>query len=178
MELRWSNSCSISRMKSVHHGRHQPPVVLLPVFDWEPDVVVSLSAMVSRINASRSAAWPICTNPGGINNVLQLTKCGGGHLVFERRRDMAERAYAHAMRHHTIDRRRACLLASLDDVRGGMNRGRINVGARGWRANRHHRAKPLGIRLRFWSQSRLAPALSLVSGTVRSRQPNPILRSS
>jgi len=51
-----------------------------------------------------------------LSNLDEALDCLGNE---ERRRDMAERAYAHAMRYHTIDRRVADLLASLREERGG-----------------------------------------------------------
>jgi len=50
-----------------------------------------------------------------LSNLDEVLGCLGNE---ERRRDMVERAHAHAMRHHTIDRRVADLLASLDGARG------------------------------------------------------------
>jgi nucleoside-diphosphate-sugar epimerase len=58
------------------------PVDLLPVFDWQPDVVFLLSAMVSRVTCEQASGLAIDTNLGGINNVLQLTKRVGARLVF------------------------------------------------------------------------------------------------
>ncbi len=58
------------------------PVDLLPVFDWKPDVVFLLSAMVSRVTCEQASGLAIDTNLGGINNVLQLTKRVRARLVF------------------------------------------------------------------------------------------------
>lgn len=55
---------------------------LLPAFDWGPDVVFLLSAMVSRVTCEQAASLAIATNLGGINNVLQLCKRVGARLVF------------------------------------------------------------------------------------------------
>jgi nucleoside-diphosphate-sugar epimerase len=58
------------------------PVDLLPAFDWKPDVVFLLSAMVSRVTCEQASSLAIATNLGGINNVLQLSKRAGAKVVF------------------------------------------------------------------------------------------------
>ncbi len=58
------------------------PVDLLPAFDWKPDVVFLLSAMVSRVTCEQASSLAIATNLGGINNVLQLAKRAGSRVVF------------------------------------------------------------------------------------------------
>lgn len=58
------------------------PSDLLPAFDWKPDVVYLLSAMVSRVTCEQAAALAIDTNLSGVNNVLQLCKRVGARLVF------------------------------------------------------------------------------------------------
>ena len=58
------------------------PVDLLPAFDWRPDVVFLLSAIVSRVTCEQASSLAISTNLGGINNVLQLAKRAGSRLVF------------------------------------------------------------------------------------------------
>lgn len=58
------------------------PIDLLPAFDWGPDVVFLLSAMVSRVTCEQASSLAIATNLGGINNVLQLCKRAGAMLVF------------------------------------------------------------------------------------------------
>jgi len=58
------------------------PVDLLPAFDWKPDVVFLLSAMVSRVTCEQASSLAIATNLGGINNVLQLAKRVGATVVF------------------------------------------------------------------------------------------------
>ena len=50
------------------------PLDLLPGFDWGPDLVFVLSAMVSRVTCEQAAGLAIATNLSGINNVLQLCK--------------------------------------------------------------------------------------------------------
>lgn len=58
------------------------PVDLLPAFDWKPDVVYLLSAMVSRVTCEQASSLAIATNLSGINNVLQLAKRAGARVVF------------------------------------------------------------------------------------------------
>jgi len=58
------------------------PIDLLPAFDWGPDVVFLLSAMVSRVTCEQAGSLAIATNLGGINNVLQLAKRAGAMVVF------------------------------------------------------------------------------------------------
>ena len=58
------------------------PVDLLPAFDWMPDVVFLLSAMVSRVTCEQASSLAVATNLGGINNVLQLCKRVGAMTVF------------------------------------------------------------------------------------------------
>jgi nucleoside-diphosphate-sugar epimerase len=58
------------------------PVDLLPAFDWQPDVVFLLSAIVSRVTCEQASSLAISTNLGGINNVLQLAKRAGSRVVF------------------------------------------------------------------------------------------------
>jgi nucleoside-diphosphate-sugar epimerase len=58
------------------------PVDLLPAFDWHPDVVFMLSAIVSRVACEQASGLAIATNLAGINNVLQMCKHAGARLVF------------------------------------------------------------------------------------------------
>ncbi|TAK34601.1 MAG: NAD(P)-dependent oxidoreductase [Saprospiraceae bacterium] len=58
------------------------PIDLLPAFDWGPDVVFILSAMVSRVTCEQASGLAISTNLGGINNVLQLCKRVNAMTVF------------------------------------------------------------------------------------------------
>ncbi len=58
------------------------PIDLLPAFDWRPDVVFVLSAMVSRVTCEQASSLAIATNLGGINNVLQLCKRANAMTVF------------------------------------------------------------------------------------------------
>jgi nucleoside-diphosphate-sugar epimerase len=50
------------------------PVDLLPAFDWGPEIVFILSAMVSRVTCEQASGLAIATNLAGVNNVLQLCK--------------------------------------------------------------------------------------------------------
>lgn len=65
-----------------HVGDINHPLDLLPAFDTEPDVVFLLSAMVSRVTCEQASSLAIATNLGGINNIIQLTKRAGAHLVY------------------------------------------------------------------------------------------------
>jgi nucleoside-diphosphate-sugar epimerase len=58
------------------------PVDLLPAFDWGPDVVFLLSAMVSRVTCEQASGLAVATNLAGVNNVLQLVKRAGARVVF------------------------------------------------------------------------------------------------
>lgn len=58
------------------------PIDLLPVFDWKPDVVFLLSAMVSRVTCEQASSLAITTNLAGINNMLQLCKRVDAMTVF------------------------------------------------------------------------------------------------
>lgn len=58
------------------------PIDLLPAFDWQPDVVFLLSAMVSRVTCEQASGLAIATNLAGINNVLQLCKRVDAMTVF------------------------------------------------------------------------------------------------
>ncbi len=58
------------------------PLDLLPAFDWQPNVVFCLSAMVSRVTCEQAGSLAIATNLEGINNVLQLCKRVNAMTVF------------------------------------------------------------------------------------------------
>jgi nucleoside-diphosphate-sugar epimerase len=58
------------------------PIDLLPAFDWGPEVVFILSAMVSRVTCEQASGLAISTNLAGINNVLQLCKRSGAMTVY------------------------------------------------------------------------------------------------
>lgn len=55
---------------------------LLPAFDWGPDVVFHLGAMVSRVTCEQAASLAIDVNLTGTQNILDLTKKAGAHLVY------------------------------------------------------------------------------------------------
>jgi nucleoside-diphosphate-sugar epimerase len=58
------------------------PIDLLDAFDWGPEVVFILSAMVSRVTCEQASGLAISTNLGGVNNVLQLCKRAGATTVY------------------------------------------------------------------------------------------------
>jgi nucleoside-diphosphate-sugar epimerase len=58
------------------------PLDLLPAFDWKPDVVFLLAAVVGRTTAEQAGSLAIATNLGGINNVLQLCKRAEARCVY------------------------------------------------------------------------------------------------
>ena len=58
------------------------PVDLLPAFDWGPEIVFVLSAMVSRVTCEQASGLAISTNLAGVNNVLQLCKRVGAMTVY------------------------------------------------------------------------------------------------
>lgn len=57
-------------------------VDLLPAFDWNPDVVYLMSAMVSRVTCEQAGGLAIETNLAGLNAVLQLCKRANAMTVF------------------------------------------------------------------------------------------------
>jgi nucleoside-diphosphate-sugar epimerase len=58
------------------------PTDLMDAFDWKPDVVFMLSAIVSRVTCEQASALSIATNLSGLNNVIQMTKRVGAMLVY------------------------------------------------------------------------------------------------
>lgn len=58
------------------------PVDLLQAFDWNPDVVFILSAMVSRVTCEQAGGLAVTTNLSGINNILQLCKRSNAMTVY------------------------------------------------------------------------------------------------
>jgi nucleoside-diphosphate-sugar epimerase len=64
-------------MADINHA-----IDLLPAFDWKPDVVFLLSAMVSRVTCEQASSLAVATNLAGINNVLQLCRRAGAMTVF------------------------------------------------------------------------------------------------
>ena len=68
--------------ENYHMADINHPIDLIPAFDWKPDVVFLLSAMVSRVTCEQAASLAISTNLSGINNVLQLCKRSDAFVVF------------------------------------------------------------------------------------------------
>lgn len=58
------------------------PADLLPAFDWKPDVVFFLAALVSRVTCEQAASLAVDTNLTGLQNVIELTKKVNAHLVY------------------------------------------------------------------------------------------------
>jgi len=58
------------------------PLDLLPAFDWGPDVVFVLAAVVGRTTAEQAGSLAMATNLAGINNVLQLCRRADSMCVF------------------------------------------------------------------------------------------------
>jgi nucleoside-diphosphate-sugar epimerase len=58
------------------------PIDLVPAFDWQPDVVFLLAALVGRMPCEQAAGLAVSTNVAGINNVLQLCKRAKARCVF------------------------------------------------------------------------------------------------
>lgn len=55
---------------------------LIPAFDWKPDVVFHLGAMVSRVTCEQAASLAIDVNLAGTQNILELTKRAKARLVY------------------------------------------------------------------------------------------------
>jgi nucleoside-diphosphate-sugar epimerase len=58
------------------------PIDLMPAFDWGPDVVFALSAVVSRVTCEQASGLAISTNLGGINNLIQMCKRVDARMVY------------------------------------------------------------------------------------------------
>lgn len=58
------------------------PIDLIPAFDWQPDVVFLLSAMVSRVTCEQAGSLAIATNLSGLQNVIELCKRSDAMLVY------------------------------------------------------------------------------------------------
>lgn len=58
------------------------PLDLAAAFDWRPDCVYLLSAVVSRVTCEQAAGLAVATNLSGLNNVLQLCKRAEVKLVY------------------------------------------------------------------------------------------------
>jgi nucleoside-diphosphate-sugar epimerase len=50
------------------------PIDLLPAFDWGPDVVILLAAVVSRVTCEQAGSLAVATNLSGVQNILELCK--------------------------------------------------------------------------------------------------------
>lgn len=55
---------------------------LLPAFDWEPEVVYMLAALVSRVTCENSPSLAVDTNLTGLQHVMELTKRVGAKFVY------------------------------------------------------------------------------------------------
>lgn len=58
------------------------PLDLLEAFEWRPEVVYLMAAVVSRVTCERSPSLAVLTNVAGTNNILALTRAAGARLVF------------------------------------------------------------------------------------------------
>jgi nucleoside-diphosphate-sugar epimerase len=57
-------------------------VDLLPAFDWEPEVVFMLSALVSRVTCENAASLAVDTNVTGLQNTIEYTKRVGAKFIY------------------------------------------------------------------------------------------------
>jgi len=55
---------------------------LLPAYDWKPDAVFHLGAMVSRVTCEQASSLAVDVNLTGVQNILDLTKRAGARLVY------------------------------------------------------------------------------------------------
>lgn len=58
------------------------PIDLMDAFDWKPDVVFMLSAIVSRVTCEQASGLSVATNLAGLNNIIQMTKRVGAMFVY------------------------------------------------------------------------------------------------
>ena len=58
------------------------PLDLLDAFDWGPEVVYLMAAVVSRVTCEQSPSLAITTNLAGTQNVLTLARRAGARVVF------------------------------------------------------------------------------------------------
>jgi nucleoside-diphosphate-sugar epimerase len=58
------------------------PIDLMPAFDFNPDVVFMMSAMVSRVTCEQASSLTASTNLLGLTNVLQMCKRVNAKVVF------------------------------------------------------------------------------------------------
>lgn len=62
-------------------GDIRNPSDLIPAFDWQPDVVFMMAAMVSRVTCEQASSLAIETNVAGLQHILDLTKRSNAHIV-------------------------------------------------------------------------------------------------
>lgn len=55
---------------------------LIPAFEWSPDVVFILAAIVSRVTCEQAAELTMQTNLAGLNNVLQMCVKYGAKAIY------------------------------------------------------------------------------------------------
>lgn len=58
------------------------PLDILPAFDWRPNYVFLLSAMVSRVTCEQASSLAVSTNLSGIHNIITLCKRIKAKLIF------------------------------------------------------------------------------------------------
>lgn len=58
------------------------PADLIRAFDFKPDVVFGLAAMVSRVTCEQAASLSVAANLTGLQNMLEFTKSVGAHFVY------------------------------------------------------------------------------------------------
>lgn len=58
------------------------PADLIRAFDFKPDVVFGLAAMVSRVTCEQAASLSVASNLLGLQNMLEFTKSVGAHFVY------------------------------------------------------------------------------------------------
>jgi nucleoside-diphosphate-sugar epimerase len=58
------------------------PIDLFPAFDWRPDIVFMLAAMVSRVTCEQAGSLAVETNLLGLQNILELCKRVSARLIY------------------------------------------------------------------------------------------------
>jgi len=58
------------------------PADLIPAFEWKPDVVFALAAMVSRVTCEQAASLAVATNMTGLQNMIEFTKMVGAKFIY------------------------------------------------------------------------------------------------
>lgn len=58
------------------------PADLIKAFEFKPDVVFGLAAMVSRVTCEQAASLSVSANLTGLQNMLEFTKSVGAHFVY------------------------------------------------------------------------------------------------